>query len=395
MNRGNKKKIAIVSYGYADSILNYAKAISNLYDVDLIFVYALNKKIDSILNFEKEEITTGFLDDEQASRILGNEIINFISEDFKVRFFINNNLKIRSIKNALLSKRIANYLKVYDLVHFYGIDASLVLQNYFLKTKKRVFTMHDYKMHSGDRGNKAYSFAEIVNRKLIKSKYQVVVLNKTDFKEILKIYPDKNSKINYIPFKNFGLFRSFLKDKENAIKSDLLFFGRISLYKGLKYLVEAIEIVKKVYPDIQVVIAGNGKLDDELLNKENDKNIVIINRHLNNEELTGLISNTKVVVCPYIDATQSGVAMTSYALYKPIIASSVGGFREVVEDNKTGLLVPPKDTEGLAKAIINLLSDEKRLSEMSSNIKKSCESGDLSWNSVIHDIDDLYKKVLM
>ena len=57
------------------------------------------------------------------------------------------------------------------------------------------------------------------------------------------------------------------------------------------------------------------------------------------DELSALIQESSFVVCPYKDATQSGVVMSAYALKKPVIATRVGGLVEMVEDKKTGLLV--------------------------------------------------------
>jgi len=80
------------------------KTLSEYYDIDLIFVFALNKRFESVLNFENEHLHTGFLEDETADRILGKPILKFIDNKFRVKFFINYNLKIRSLKKHQISK---------------------------------------------------------------------------------------------------------------------------------------------------------------------------------------------------------------------------------------------------------------------------------------------------
>lgn len=386
-------RLAIISFGYADTAIHYAKTISSLYDVDLIFVYALNKRIDSIINFENENINTGFLDDAKVDRILGDKIKNYIDGKFRVKIFIKYNLKICSFKNIFLSHTLVKSLDAYDIIHFNGIDATLFLVKHFLKNKKIIFTIHDVKLHSGEKGGKIFNTAESICKWLIKSKYQVLIQNKFDYIEIINQYPNKKEKINLIPFKNLSIFKSFLNENSPKLKSDILFFGRISQYKGLKYLVDAVKIVKKVFPDIRVLIAGNGNIDGDIKKKLN-KNFIIRNRYIYNEEMAGYIANTKFVVCPYTDATQSGVVMTSFAFGKPVIATSVGGFPDVIVDNVTGLLVPPRNVESLADAIINLLSDEKKINSMSKNIDVECDNGVLSWNSILSDADNVYKKSL-
>jgi glycosyltransferase involved in cell wall biosynthesis len=385
-------KLAIVSFGHADSILHYAKTLSKHYKVDLFFIFALNKRKESVLNFENEKLHTGFLNDEQVNRILGKPINNFISDKFKVKFFINYNLKIRSLKNIFLSRNLALALNEYDLIHFNGLDATLLLINSFLRKKRKVFTIHDVKLHSGERKEKVANVAEIVCKWLINSKHQIIIQNKSDYDEILRLYPNKKDKINLIPFKCLSIFKEFLNIDASLVKSDILFFGRISKYKGLKYLVDAIEIVRKTYPSIRVLIAGAGNMEKELPKIKINGNIKVINRYITNEEITNYIENTKIVVCPYTDATQSGVVMTSFAFGKPVIGSSVGGFLDVIEDNVTGLLVPPRDVNLLAEAIKSLLSNEKKINDMSKNIQKLCENGIFSWDSILNDVEKIYDK---
>lgn len=384
-------KIAIVSFGYADTIVHFAKTISSIYEVDLIFIYALNKRTDSILNFEKEKITTGFLPDEKVDKILGEKIKSFIGNAYRVRIFINHNLKVYSIKNIILSRRLAKMLKEYDIVHFNGMDATLLLINWFLKHKKKVFTVHDVKIHSGERNSK-YNFAEAYIKWLIKSKYQVIIQNKTDYIDVLKNFPASKNKINLIPFKTLSIFKYFYNENIKSEKSDILFFGRMSQYKGLKYLVAAINIVKKIIPDVKVMIAGSGDIATDLPVEKSMNNYIVQNRYISNEEMAGNIMNTKIVVCPYTDATQSGVVMTAFAFGKPVIASEVGGFLDVIEDGKTGILIPPEDSEKLANAIIDLLSDNDKRNEMSKNISNVCENGFLSWDTITQDVTKVYEK---
>lgn len=387
-------KLVIVSFGHADSILHYAKTMSNIYCVELIFVFALNKRKESVLNFENEKIHTGFLNDKQTNIILGKPIRKFISGDFKVRFYINHNLKIRSLKNIILSWNLAKYLKNFDIIHFNGIDATLILDNIFLRKRKKVFTIHDVKLHSGENSGKSGNIAEKICLWIIKSKHQTIIQNKYDFNEVLNHFPDKKEKLNFIPFKCLSIFREYENLNLPAEKSDILFFGRISLYKGLKYLIEAYEIIKNTIPDVKLLIAGGGNIKNEISELNKNENIKIINRYISNEELVNFIINTKIIVCPYTDATQSGVVMTSFAFNKPVIATSVGGFVDVIDNNVTGKLVPPRNSKMLADAIVELLSNKRELNEMSDKIKEECNNGKLSWNSICNDAKQMYSKAL-
>ncbi len=76
------------------------------------------------------------------------------------------------------------------------------------------------------------------------------------------------------------------------------------------------------------------------------------------EELATLILHAKFIVCPYKDATQSGVLMTAFGLNTPVIATNVGSFPEFIKDNVNGLLVTPNDPQKLAEGMCFALLNE-------------------------------------
>lgn len=131
-----------------------------------------------------------------------------------------------------------------------------------------------------------------------------------------------------------------------------------------------------------LTIAGGGRMYFDYSPYECLKYIKLINRYIPTEELAGLLQQCDFTVCPYTDATQSGVIMTSFTMSKPVVATNVGALGEMIEDGKTGVLIPPKDTEALADAMISLLNDENRLKQMSETISTTYHSGDWDWNNI-------------
>lgn len=140
----------------------------------------------------------------------------------------------------------------------------------------------------------------------------------------------------------------------------VLFFGRIWPYKGLEYLIRAEPEISACIPDVKIVIAGEGE-DFERYRRlmENPRRFVVHNEYVSNEKRAELFTTANVVVLPYIEATQSGVVPIAYAFGKPVVATSVGGLPEHVEDGETGLLVPPRDETALAEAVVRLLQDRE------------------------------------
>jgi len=68
------------------------------------------------------------------------------------------------------------------------------------------------------------------------------------------------------------------------------------------------------------------------------------------------VRDAAVVVCPYRDASQSGVVLSAYAFQVPVVATTAGGLPEYVFPGKTGLLVPPGDASALVVAIKSLVT---------------------------------------
>jgi len=266
-----------------------------------------------------------------------------------------------SIKKSRLIYSYINKIKP-DILH---IEALLIrswcLLPSFHKFKKVVLSIHDPIAHFGEKDMKLLRLLKsiILNHNKLKG-----LIFYSDFaKKQFENYDKHNHQSKWVlKMRPYSYFKNFDQKINLETKPHLLFFGRISPYKGIEVLINAIRIVFKTFPHEQLVIAGesvkNYNVPNEILN-EFPNNLTVVNRYLTNIELVKLISNAKFVICPYIEATQSGVLMTSFALNKPVIASNVGAFNEYIEEDKNGFLVPPGDDKILAQKIIDLLTDCK------------------------------------
>ena len=109
--------------------------------------------------------------------------------------------------------------------------------------------------------------------------------------------------------------------------------------------------------------------------------------------ISELIIGSKIIVCPYTDATQSGVVMTAHCFNKPIVASDVGGFNEVIQNGKTGFLVPPHNPIDLANCIEKFLNNELLIEDVMSNINKFHNNSAFSWNSIATKVIHIYNSL--
>jgi len=92
----------------------------------------------------------------------------------------------------------------------------------------------------------------------------------------------------------------------------------------------------------------------------------ILPRYLAPGEIAGLIGAAEVAIFPYRAIFQSGAVPAAMEFGTPVVATRVGAIPEVIEDGRSGLLVPPADPGALATAVLRVLGDEglaRRLSE--------------------------------
>jgi glycosyltransferase involved in cell wall biosynthesis len=104
--------------------------------------------------------------------------------------------------------------------------------------------------------------------------------------------------------------------------------------------------------------------------------------------MAGFFNRADIIVLPYHTGWNSGVVSSAFGFKKPVIATTIGGFKDVIEHGKTGLLVPPKDPDSLADAIVSLARDDqqrKTLVENATNVSKKN-----SWNELAKKTSEIY-----
>lgn len=217
---------------------------------------------------------------------------------------------------------------------------------------------------------------------LFTNNIEIVVHSKKSREDILHYSEVNEKKIHHI---NFGIFSSFeIYDSLNELKLPekyFLFIGKVTKYKGIKTFIDAAIRFSTNYQDVKFVIAGNG-FDENLERVKDDERFVVYNRYLSNTEFIELIKKAHCVVCPYITMSQSGIPQTAYVYNKPIIASDLLGFREVIEDSVNGFLYKPQDVVALVQKM-EMSLDMESYFKLCDNIK-NFESfyKDYSWKYI-------------
>jgi glycosyltransferase involved in cell wall biosynthesis len=140
---------------------------------------------------------------------------------------------------------------------------------------------------------------------------------------------------------------------------EVLFFGRIWEYKGLEYLIRAEPLITAKVPQARIVIAGTGEdFARYRTMMVNPDHFIVHNEYVSDEKRAELFRRAAVVVLPYIEASQSFIISIAYRFGKPVVATTVGGLPEMVDHGRTGFLVPPRDPQSLATAIVDLMQND-------------------------------------
>jgi glycosyltransferase involved in cell wall biosynthesis len=138
----------------------------------------------------------------------------------------------------------------------------------------------------------------------------------------------------------------------------LLCVGRLIPIKGHIVLLRAFAEARKRLPDLQLDLAGRGALEPALKALARELGISDAVRFLGHvSPIQAAIERSAVVVVPSMGEGFGMVALEAMERARPVIAASIGGLGEIVQDGVTGLLVPPGEAEPLAAAIVRVASD--------------------------------------
>ncbi len=250
-----------------------------------------------------------------------------------------------------------------DLIHlqqgYLWFNPALAL----LRQYPLVVTIHDPTPHLGDRPTRKTPqfIADIAYRRAD----GVIVHND----QVANIVADRGisaERIHVVPHLTLGDGgESPSVDEDGNL---ILFFGRIWPYKGLEYLIRAEPLITAEIPDARILIAGTGedfgRYRQMMVHPERFE---ILNEFIPFERTSELFQRASVVAIPYVDATQSGVIPTAYGFAKPVVSTTAGGLPAQVDDGETGYLVPPRDEDALASAIIRLLKDPDLRARLGAN----------------------------
>lgn len=145
----------------------------------------------------------------------------------------------------------------------------------------------------------------------------------------------------------------------------LVTIARLTEQKGHRYLLQALPRLLETWPQLCCVFVGEGELQDVLQRMAIDLDVERACRFVGvREDITDILAAADLFVLPSLSEGFPFVLLEALAMGRPVVASRVNGVPELIEDRKTGLLVPPRDSQALAQAMRDVLSDPIAASKM-------------------------------
>lgn len=167
---------------------------------------------------------------------------------------------------------------------------------------------------------------------------------------------------------------------------------------GPEYLLRAVPAIRKAHPAIKVMLIGDGPLRSSLeaLARELEiTDVVTFHGRIPHEQVPAYVSRMDLMLMPSVFESETfGVAAAeAEAMGVPVVATTVGGIPEAVADGVTGLLVPPRDSKALARAVLRIIQ-EPGLWESMSRAGPKWVAAHFDWEKNAAEIEDLYKSLL-
>lgn len=175
---------------------------------------------------------------------------------------------------------------------------------------------------------------------------------------------------------------------------EILCLSRLTERKGINYLVAAMPILRKKYPQVHLKIVGEGDAAQSLRQmvttlKLEDR--VEFLGHVAHDNLPQIYAQADIFVLPSLNEGMSNTILEALSAGLPIITTDTGGTKELVKDGKNGFIIKMKDPADIAEKIEKFIQNKSLSTAMSLASRKKAER--LSWENIAKEYWELYKKV--
>jgi glycosyltransferase involved in cell wall biosynthesis len=251
-----------------------------------------------------------------------------------------------------LKKELEN--RSFDVIH--SNEYFSVMNYWAIKAKKNaklIVTQHGYKGSERRVYSYVHKMCDITLGKYMLKRIDSFIALTTLAKDYLVSLDVKPEKITVIPTGvDTTLFRP---EEEQQGMGNILFVGQINQNKGFDVLYQALEAIKKKDRP-HLLVAGEGILKE----RYEDVEYIHFLGKIPHENMPHIYNGARCLVLPTVTEEPFGnVVVEAMSCGTPVIGSRIGGIAETIIDNKTGILVEPKNVKALTAAIKRICSDDK------------------------------------
>jgi len=294
-------------------------------------------------------------------------------------------IPIKGLKNP--SFMISSFLKAkfkkdQDIVHAHNIPSALAMKN---TTGKKVLSLHGVFSQQINQlhGKTTANISEKYEKDALRWADAITVISKEAY--------DYYSKLGYNVFQvpNAIDISSLEINADRRYQKQVIFAGRLSREKGIDSLVS---IAQKLSDEIHLIILGTGPEEQKIKDLVKTRKNIHFLGYQNKKETISLIRGSDILIQTSLQEGISSTLLEAMACKTAIIASNVGGNKELVENGITGIIIEPQDTNSFVQQIINLLNNP--------NLRKSLVEQALitaekyEWNRVGNLYLNIYESIL-
>jgi glycosyltransferase involved in cell wall biosynthesis len=250
-----------------------------------------------------------------------------------------------------------------------------------------IYVVHDASPHPGEYRPTLLSFTQ---SRLIKHATRLVTLSDFVRATLLYLYPSKTrTKPAVIPLSSHSQRRRDAAPLLEGRPVKFLFLGRLLSYKGLEVIASAARQLAH-RDDWRLTIAGNGTELESLKQALGDCAQVDLSHlgWLTESEVDRLLETHHVLLCPYLEASQSGVISEASAYGMPTIATAVGGLADQIGNGRAGWMCEPGSPEALAAVMTQILDGDETYAQKAGAALASIPvaHGTTQWGAIVQDI---------
>ena len=294
-------------------------------------------------------------------------------------------IPIKGLKNP--SFMISAFLKTKlkknnDIVHAHNIPAALPMKN---ASGKKILTIHGIYSEQIDllHGKTTGKISSSYEKDALTWADAITVISKEAYDHYTKL----GFHVHYIP--NAIDISSLPQQKDRKYEKQIIFAGRLSKEKGILTL---LDVAKLLPNDIHLLILGTGPEEDKVKKATKSKQNLHFLGYQQKDKTIPLIRGSDILIQPSLMEGVSSSLLEAMACKIPIIATNIGGNKEVLEHEKTGILLEPNSHEKILDKILDLLSNKKKSVELVENAFTKVHQYD--WSVVGNQYLKIYSNLL-